>query len=416
MRTIVDLHMHSHYSRATSRQLTVAGIAAAAAQKGVNVVATGDITHPGWLDEIERELAEDGSGFLHLKDGSSPTRFTLFGEVANIYKKGDRARRLHMLFGVSSIAAARQVQQELERRDYNIRYDGRPIIGMDVVELMKIFLDADPQALAIPAHIWTPWFALFGSKSGFDALEECFGELTPHVYGIETGLSSDPVMNWRVSDLNERTILSNSDAHSPDKIGREANVFNWEQPSYAALHEAIRTGDGLEYTIEFFPEEGKYHLDGHRNCQVRMTPPESAKAKGICPKCRLPLVIGVMNRVAELADQEPAARPRRTPYKNIVPLPELIGSAFGNGHAAKKVRTEYHRLLDALGNEFHILLDASEAEIAAVADVRVAEAIRRMRAGQLHIAPGYDGVFGTIEVFTPAERAAFQPLQQGLKL
>lgn len=414
MRTIVDLHMHSHFSRATSKQLTIAGIAKFAAIKGVDVIATGDITHPQWIAEMEESLEEDGdTGFFRLRGSESPTRFVLFGEISSIYKKNDRTRRVHTLFGVSSLAAAKAVNRTLTDRGYNIAYDGRPIIGMDVQELARIYLDADPRALIIPAHIWTPWFSLFGSKTGFNSIEECFDDLTPSVYAIETGLSSDPAMNWRVSDLNRVMILSNSDAHSSEKIGREANVFDWPERSYDALYTSLQQKKNLLYTIEFYPEEGKYHLDGHRACGVRMTPAETKKNKGICPKCRLPVVIGVMNRVEELADQ-PSDGSTRVPFKSIIPLPEIIASCFGVGVPSKKVRVEFDRLIAELGSEFHILLDATSNEIARVADPRVVEGIKRLREGRIHIEPGYDGVYGVIEVFTRDERAQWQPAQQTL--
>lgn len=419
MKTIVDLHMHSYYSRATSKKLTVEGIAKFAAIKGVDVISTGDITHPLWLEEIQRDLEEDGSGFLRLKNNTmegGDTLFTLFGEVASIYKKNDIGRRVHTLFGVSSIAAAKKVNDYLEGKGFNIRYDGRPIIGMDVKELAKIYLDADPQALIIPAHIWTPWFALFGSKSGFDSIEECFEELTPHIYGIETGLSSDPAMNWQVSNLNNITILSNSDAHSPQKIGREANVFNWPERTYAQLHASIKENDNLDYTIEFFPEEGKYHMDGHRKCNIRFEPEETAKHQGKCPECGLSLVVGVMNRVQELADQTiEESGHKKVPFKSIVPLPEIIANAFGiKSVTSKKVQAEFESLIENIGDEFYILLDATEEEIRFHADPVVAEGILRMRTGDIHIEPGYDGVFGVIQVFTDEERAALQPQQGGL--
>jgi uncharacterized protein (TIGR00375 family) len=284
---------------------------------------------------------------------------------------------------------------------------------MDVKELAKIYLDADPQALIIPAHIWTPWFALFGSKSGFDSIEECFEEMSEHIYGIETGLSSDPAMNWRVSNLNDITILSNSDAHSPPKIGREANVFDWDTIDYNTMYESIKNGKNLDYTIEFFPEEGKYHMDGHRNCDISMEPTETAKHNGLCPKCGLTVTVGVMNRVEELADQDAAAG--RVPFKSIVPLPEIIASCFGMKSAlSKKVTAEFEKLIAEIGNEFHILLDADMNQIASVADPRVTEGIRRVREGSIHITPGYDGVFGIIDVFTDDERKKFESNQQGL--
>lgn len=403
MKTIVDLHMHSYYSRATSKALDTDGIAKFSAIKGVDLVATGDITHPKWLAECEAKLSDDGSGFLTLRNNASPTRFVLCGEVSSIYKKEGKTRRVHTLFAVSSFAVAKKVQKTLLGRGINIAYDGRPIIGMDVQELAKIYLDADPRALIIPAHIWTPWFSLFGSKTGFNSIEECFGEMSKYVYAVETGLSSDPAMNWRLSDLNDVMILSNSDAHSPEKIGREANVFSLPQQTYDALHASIRENKNLDYTIEFFPEEGKYHLDGHRVCGVRLTPSETKKRKGICPKCGLPVVVGVMNRVEELANQAPDEK-ERVPYKSIVPLPEIIASAFGVGVKSKKVQAEYLKLIEGLGNEFHILLDASPEAIRQAAHSLVAEGIMRVRDGNIHIDPGYDGEFGVVQVFTEAER------------
>ncbi|MFH1425933.1 MAG: endonuclease Q family protein [Candidatus Kerfeldbacteria bacterium] len=415
MQIIADLHIHSHYSRATSKQLNVAGIAKYAAIKGVDVIATGDITHAKWLEEIEVDLEEDGSGFLRVKDGSSDVKFALFTEIANMYKKNDKGRRLHTVIGVSSLAAAKKANAELEKRGYNLKSDGRPIIGGDVRELMKIYLDADPKALIIPAHIWTPWFSVFGSKSGFDSLEECYEEMTEHIYAIETGLSSDPAMNWRVSDLNNRTIVSNSDAHSPDKIGREANVFEWDNVTYDALYESLKKNENMKYTIEFYPEEGKYHLDGHRACEVRLEPAETKKNKGKCPKCGLSLVVGTLNRVEELADQtEENTKNKKVPFKSIVPLPEIIASAFGCGVRTKKVDAEYMKLIEAVGNEFYILLDAELSQIQKHADPLVAEGIKRVRDGNVHISPGYDGEFGVIDVFTEAERKQRMPQQNKL--
>ncbi len=428
MKTIIDLHMHSHYSRATSKQLTPFGIVRAAALKGVDVIATGDITHPQWLDEIERDCIEDGSGFLTLKpeviernwkaedpywmrEAMTRVRLILFGEVSNIYRRDDKTRRVHMLFGVSSLAAARAVNTELQDRGYNILYDGRPIIGMDVRELMKMYLDVDPNALVIPAHIWTPWFALFGSKSGFDSLEECFGDMTPHIFAIETGLSSDPAMNVRVSSLNNVLITSHSDAHSTEKVGREATVMELPERTYTALHTAMKNREGPLCTIEFYPEEGKYHMDGHRACNVRLTPKETLKNNGLCPVCKLPVVVGVMNRVEQIADQTADERPKNVsaPFQSIVPLPEIIASAFGvKSVTSKRVQAEFMSLIHALGNEFFILLDAPIKDIARVAHPLVAEGVKRVREGTIHIEPGYDGAFGVVEVFTQDERAQYK--------
>lgn len=408
--------MHSHYSRATSKQLTIEGIAEGARIKGVDVIATGDITHPLWIEEIEKKLIEDGSGFLQLRDQQSATQFTLFGEVANVYKKDGKARRLHTLFGVSSIAAAKKVNAFLEKKGYNIRYDGRPIIGMDVTELAKIYLDADPRALIIPAHIWTPWFALFGSKSGFDSIEECFGEMSEYVYAIETGLSSDPPMNWRVSNLNRIAIISNSDAHSPQNIGREATVFDWDFSDYNALYQSLKENKHISHTIEFFPEEGKYHMDGHRACGVRFTPKETAAHKKICPSCGLRVTVGVMSRVEDLADQTiEESKNKKVPFRHIVPLPEIIAESVGvRTLSSKKVQQQHHALIEKIGNEFFILLDAPLTEIASIAGERVALGIEKMRQGTVFVEPGYDGVFGKVQVFTDAERAAFHPTQKKL--
>jgi uncharacterized protein (TIGR00375 family) len=414
MRTVVDLHAHSHYSRATSKHLTVEGLARAAAEKGVDVMATGDITHPKWLNELEEKLVDDGSGFFRLRDGSSPTRFVLSGEVANMYKKNGKGRRVHMLFVVSSFAAARAVNTLLTDRGFNLKYDGRPIVGMDAAELSKIYLDADPRALVIPAHIWTPWFSVFGSKSGFNSLEECFGDVTPFVYAIETGLSSDPDMNWRMSNLNTKMILSNSDAHSAEKVGREANVFDLPEQTFAALHASIRENKNLTETIEFFPEEGKYHLDGHRSCGVRLEPAQTKKLHGLCPKCGLPLVIGVLNRVEELADQPVKSRPVRVPFRRIVPLPEIIAEAYAVGVSSKKVKAMHAQLLAACGNEFRVLLEVAPEEIAAASTPLIGEAVRRVRAGQFHIEPGYDGVFGVVRIFSAEDRDREVPAQRSL--
>lgn len=415
MRTIVDLHMHSHYSRATSKQLTVPGLAKAAEIKGVDIISLGDITHPRWIEEIERDTHEDGSGFLRYD--KYPVRFILTGEISCIYKKNDKTRRIHTVFVVSSLERAKKINAYLTDKGFNLRSDGRPILGIDVKELAKIYLEHDDKALVIPAHIWTPWFALFGSKSGFDSIEECFEELAPQIHAIETGLSSDPAMNWRVSNLKNVLILSNSDAHSPDKVGREASVFDLPQLTYDALYESITHKKNLVETIEFFPEEGKYHLDGHRACNIQFTPEQTKKHKGICPKCGLPLVVGVMNRVDSLADvSEDASVHTKVPFRRIVPLRELIADALNVGQSAKSVAKIFDRLIEVGKNEFHLLLDIDIETLPPDIPPIVVEAIRRMRAEQLHINPGYDGVFGTIHVFNDQERDALQPKQTTLGL
>lgn len=427
MKLITDLHVHSHYSRATSRDLTLPGLARGAAIKGINLIATGDMLHPKWTAEMKELLVGDGSGFYklkkdaaveelarvggldHLKPALLQVRFVVAGEVACIYTKGGKVRRQHALFVVPSIESAEKVQARLEQAGRNIRSDGRPIIGMDVKDLLALFLEIEPATICIPAHIWTPWFSLFGSKSGFDSIQECFEDLSSHIWAVETGLSSDPAMNWQLSDLNTRTILSHSDAHSCEKLGREAAVFDLLEVSFKALAESLRSKSNLLYTIEFFPEEGKYHADGHRACGVMLTPAESKKNHNQCPKCHLPLVIGVMNRVEELADQAATVGQQlHPPFKSIIPLPEIVGEALGVAPSAKRARAAYGDLIKAGGNEFNILLYVPVADLQSMTTPEIAEGIKRVREGKVVVNPGYDGVYGTIQIFTQAERQGKQ--------
>lgn len=408
MNCITDLHVHSHYSRATSPDLTLAGLARGAATKGIHLIATGDMLHPKWTAEMKRELLGDGSGFYTLRGMDGPAaavRFVVAGEVACIYTKGGKMRRQHVLFVMPSVESAEKVQAALEQRGKNIRSDGRPIIGMDVKDLLALFLEIEPKTICIPAHIWTPWFSLFGSKSGFNSIAECFEDLAPQIWAIETGLSSDPKMNWKISELNTRSILSNSDAHSSAKLGREASVFDFPELTFQALSDALRLKNNLLYTIEFFPEEGKYHADGHRACDVMLTPQESKKYNNICPKCHLPLVIGVLNRVEELADQEVSVGEKQhPPFKSIVPLPEIIGEVLGVAPSAKKAQVAYTDIIQAGGNEFALLLDVPPSDLQSMTSPEIAEGILRVRAGKVHVQPGYDGVYGTVKIFEEHER------------
>ncbi|MEK7540077.1 MAG: endonuclease Q family protein [Patescibacteria group bacterium] len=427
MKLITDLHVHSHYSRATSRDLTLAGLARGAVTKGINLIATGDMLHPKWTAEMKEQLVGDGSGFYtlhkeavlaesagtggadHLIPAMLQVRFVVAGEVACIYTKGGKVRRQHVLFVLPSIESAEKVQAVLEQAGRNIRSDGRPIIGMDVKDLLALFLKIEPATICIPAHIWTPWFSLFGSKSGFDSIQECFEELSDHIWAVETGLSSDPAMNWRLSELNTRTILSHSDAHSCEKLGREASIFDLPEPTFPALTQALKQKKNLLYTIEFFPEEGKYHADGHRACNAMLTPAESKKFNNLCPTCKLPLVIGVMNRVEELADQAASVgQAVHQPFKHIIPLPEIVGEALGVAPGAKRARTAYAELIKAGGNEFAILLDVPLSDLHSMTTPEIAEGIKRVREGKVTVIPGYDGVYGTIQIFTPAERQGKQ--------
>ena len=421
MKFIADLHLHSHFSRATSPQLDLEHLSKWAQLKGVNVVGTGDFTHPGWLDEVEKKLEPAEEGLFRLKEEFSRTtqaevpkacrgevRFMLTTEISNIYTRHGRGRKVHNLIFAPSIAVARKFQARLESIG-NIRSDGRPILGLDSRDLLEITLESDPQAYFIPAHIWTPWFSMLGSKGGFDSVEACFGDLTPHIFAVETGLSSDPLMNWRLRQLDRFVLVSNSDAHSPQKLAREANLFDTEL-SYPAIWNALKDENDRSFlgTMEFFPEEGKYHYDGHRLCKTRLHPRETKAYKGNCPVCGKPVVVGVMARVEELADRpEGEKSPRARPYYNIIPLPEIIGDAKNQNATTKAVDEIFHKLLNGIGNELFILQEAPLADIERIGGSLIAEGIRRMRAGEVKIAAGYDGEYGKINLFTPEERERY---------
>lgn len=416
-----DLHIHSRYSRATSKSLTPRNLAAWAKVKGLSVVGTGDFQHPGWLDELREHLEEDGSGLLRLKtenglsreipwtEGYLPTqktRFMLQTEISSIYKRGGKVRKVHNLVFVPTLDAAQRLSTKLDAVG-NITSDGRPILGLDSRDLLEMVLELDPLAFLVPAHIWTPWFSMFGSKSGFDRIEDCFGDLSQHIFALETGLSSDPEMNWHLSVLDRFRLISNSDAHSGEKLGREANIFSGEM-SYETILGALR-GEGLGRkflgTLEFFPEEGKYHLDGHRKCGVIMEPDETRSRGGICPVCNKPLTVGVLNRVMELADREAPQKPAGQPgYTSLIPLRELMSEVLGCGPATKKVSTLYRRAMSRLGSEMTILQDAPSEDIAKVSPP-LAEAVLRMRAGKVLKSPGFDGQYGVIHVFSENEQA-----------
>jgi len=403
---IVDLHIHSKYSRACSKDLELPKIAKACEEKGINIVSTADFTHPAWFDHIEDTLTEDTPGLYKLKDNSSPTRFILSTEISCIYKHKEATRRLHLLLLSPSLKSVKKFNQELEKRGVNIRSDGRPIMGLKGKEVLQIMLDIDKDMMMIPAHAWTPWFAVFGSKSGYDSLEECFEELTPYIKAIETGLSSDPTMNRRLSVLDNITLVSNSDAHSLPNLGREANVFsfnNKKEINYKEIKRIIETGDKKKflYTIEFYPEEGKYHCDGHRDCKVCLEPAETKKQKLLCPKCKKKLTIGVLHRVDDLADRKVKDMPKNKfiPHRYIVPLREIISSVVGVGPKSKKVAIEYQNMIENIGNEFHILISATEEKIKEfISDQNIWIAIKNMRSGNVVASGGYDGEFGKINV------------------
>jgi DNA helicase-2/ATP-dependent DNA helicase PcrA len=420
MKFVADLHIHSHYSRATSKDLNFEHLSKWAQLKGVRVVGTGDIAHPGWLQEMKDKLEPAEAGLFRLKDeyGASvqkevpgtcqaPVRFMLAGEISSIYKKNDKVRKIHNVIFAPRLEAVEKIQAALEKIG-NIRSDGRPILGLDSRDLLEVILEIDPENYLIPAHIWTPWFSLLGSKSGFDSVEECFEDLTAHIFALETGLSSDPPMNWRISALDRYTLVSNSDAHSPQKLAREATVFNTEL-SYPAIFDALKSGDPDAFwgTIEFFPEEGKYHHDGHRKCNINWEPKVTIAHNGRCPECGKPVTVGVLHRVEVLADRAEGERPeRRHPYQSLIPLPEILAEVHQLGPNAKRVQQEYELLLNKLGSELSILQDVPLDEISRIGGSLLAEGIRRMRSGEVTIAAGYDGEYGVIKLFGEAERDA----------
>lgn len=392
---IADLHIHSRYSRATSRQMDIEHLAETARMKGINLLGTGDFTHFQWLSELKTYLKPVSYGIYEYKG----THFVLTTEISCIYSKGGRTRRIHNLVVAPDFATVDKINQALSRIG-NLDADGRPILGLDAKELVKIVLNISEDCLFIPAHIWTPWFSLFGANSGFDSIEECFGEWTKYISALETGLSSDPAMNWRISSLDRFTLVSNSDAHSPDNLGREANVFNCPL-DYHEICQAMTNHDKDKflYTIEFFPEEGKYHWDGHRNCGLKLSPAQTRAYKGICPKCGKPITRGVLYRVEELADRKEGFNlAGAIPYRSLVPLAEIIAAALGKVKTSKIVSETYRQFISQFGNEFKILLDTDPSAIARL-EPRVAEGIRSIRNGNLEILPGYDGVYGKLNLF-----------------
>lgn len=413
MRFIADLHIHSRYSRATSSDMSPESIWRWAQLKGITVIGTGDFTHPQWFKELNEKLDSDGSGLLRLKKEyrhndipslcKAEVSFILSAEISCIYGKKGKTRKIHAIVFAPDFDAAARINTTLSKIG-NLKADGRPILGLDAKELLKIVLDSSPDAMLVPAHAWTPHFSVFGAASGFDSLEECFEELTPYIYALETGLSSDPSMNWRLSALDHITLISNSDAHSAAKIGREANIFDAEI-SYRGIAGALRTRKGFYKTIEFFPEEGKYHYDGHRTCGVSLSPQETIRHNGLCPVCGKRLTIGVMHRVEKLANRPDSYKPPGAPgFYSIIPLPEVLAETYNVGANSKKVMDEYMNLLTRLGNEFKILLDISPAEIERAGSPLVREAISRMREGRVHIAPGFDGEYGKVNIFEEVER------------
>ena len=414
-----DLHVHSKYSRATSRNCDLEHLALWARKKGIGIVATGDFTHPAWRAELKEKLVAAEPGLFRLRadleraveerlppacrSASTAVRFMLSVEISTIYKKLDRTRKIHHLIYTPDFESTDRVVDSLSRIG-NLHSDGRPILGLDSRHLLEIALESGPGSYLVPAHIWTPWFAALGSKSGFDAIDDCYGDLAPHIFAVETGLSSDPPMNWRVSSLDRFRLVSNSDAHSPEKLGREVCVFDTEL-DYFALRRALETGEGYEGTLEFFPEEGKYHLDGHRNCRVRLSPGETRAHDGLCPACGKPLTVGVMHRVEDLADRPEEVAPPETagPMQSLIPLPEILSELHQVGAKSKRVAQHYESLLGRLGPELPLLNALPLEDIAPASSSLVAEAVSRLRRQEVIRHAGYDGVYGTIRLFEDHE-------------
>ncbi len=411
---IADLHIHSRYSRATSKECTPEHLDLWARRKGIDLLGTGDFTHPAWRKELAEKLLPAEDGLYRLKDelrfeergpaGAAVPRFVISGEISSIYKKNGRVRKVHNVILLPGLSEAETLSERLETIG-NLHSDGRPILGLDSRDLLEITLEVCPRAIFIPAHIWTPHFSMFGAFSGFDTVEECFEDMTPHIRAVETGLSSDPPMNWRLSALDRFRLVSNSDAHSPSKLGREANLLEIPM-SYDGLYAAIQEGRGLSGTIEFFPEEGKYHYDGHRKCGVCVSPMEAERLGDKCPVCGKKLTLGVFHRVVQLADREEGfIRPQAKPFERLAPLMEVLAASTGRSATSKPVQKLYQGLLQSLGPEFAILRDFSLEEIQKKAGSRVCEGIRRLRLGEVERIPGFDGEYGVIRLFTPSELA-----------
>lgn len=445
MNIIADLQLHSKYSQAVSNKLNIEELYRWAIIKGIGLLATGDWTHPLWIREIKEKLVETGRGTLQLNsnfeirsskqiqnsnvknnqtniENTSSAQITpeflLATEISSIYSQGGKVRRVHNLVWAPSLSVVDRITDALLKRGCNLSADGRPIVGLSSIELAELIFEIDETCMIIPAHAWTPWFAMYGSKSGFDSVEECFGKYADRIYAVETGLSSDPLMNWRIAELDNRSIVSFSDAHSGPKLGREATVFSLASLTYDNIRKAIVSPDttnNIVCTYEFYPEEGKYHWDGHRNCNHRQTPGLTRKNGIMCPVCGRGLTVGVEYRVEQIADRPPLVPVSKTdefgvrwmhhpqdskpPYINIVPLLEIISEALHTSTSSKKVLAMYDQMIASLGDEFRILLRTTHSDIEEASNARIAEAIDNVRRGDIFIDPGYDGVFGTVKVW-----------------
>lgn len=415
MKIVTDLHIHSRCSRACSKHLELPNIAQWCQYKGIDLVATGDFTHPAWNKVINESLEETTDGIYKLKNSANPTRFILGTELCFMYKKNDKGRRQHLCVFAPNIDVMNKITASLldwnQGKKSNLFSDGRPILSFSCKEFLERVLEIDERIYIIPAHAWTPWFSIFGSKSGFDSLQECFDDLSEYIFAIETGLSSDPPMNWLVSALDNITLISNSDAHSLENLGRNANVFDLPQNyTYNDIFNILKnpSTDNFLYTIEFYPEEGKYHMDGHAECKVCLHPKESLQNNNLCPKCKKPLTLGVWHRVYDLADRQEPNRPGAIPFKRIVPLQELISNALGRGKKTKTVMNEYMHIIGNCTGEFNVLLDYEVDKLRKIAHPRVVEAILKVRADKVYIEAGYDGVFGKVLPFGKGDEPTLQ--------
>jgi uncharacterized protein (TIGR00375 family) len=425
MRYIADLHVHSHYASATSKFLNLETIYQWALIKGIQVVGTGDFTHPAWFNELCEKLVPDDSGFFRLKHPpkelplpgmkakQTDVRFCLSTEICSDYIYAGRKRRNHHLVYAPDFEIAERINKELSHMT-DLALDGRPTIGSSSRDLLELILNASSRAHLVPAHVWTPWFSTLGSKGGYDSVEECFRDLAPYIFALETGLSSDPVMNWKWSSLDRLALMSNSDAHSPQNLGREANIFDTEL-SYDGLFNAVKTGNGFLGTYEFFPEEGKYYHDGHRKCRLSLSPEETIRYKSICPVCGKPLTIGVLHRVQKLADRPFPQQPKGAAgFQYIIPLPEILAEINKAGVDSKRVQHAFGQAIAAGGNEFSLLTEMPVEDIQRKSSPVLAEAIRRMRINQVRRIPGYDGEYGTIYLFD--EKEPDRPLNQQISM
>ncbi|PIR79890.1 MAG: DNA helicase UvrD [Candidatus Levybacteria bacterium CG10_big_fil_rev_8_21_14_0_10_35_13] len=451
---VADLHLHSKYSRAVSKDMNLPTMAFWAEKKGLNILSTGDWTHPIWIREIKQNLEEAEKGLFKLKNENSKIRFLLSVEISGIYSQGGKVRRIHNLIFSPSIETCEKINASLVKRGCNLNSDGRPIIGLSAESLIELVLSIDDKAMIIPCHVWTPWFSLYGSNSGFDSIDECFGKFADKITAIETGLSSDPYMNWQIKELNNRSILSFSDAHSPAKMGRESTVFELEKLTFDNIKNAIMkpslksttgstsikessahsprgtrdTSDTpdtsrIKYTIEFYPEEGKYHFTGHRNCDYVQTPEQTRSQGTICPVCKRPLTVGVMHRVEDLAKDgfekevsklnsngvkwilDPSKK--HPPFVKLVPLNEIIAESLSSTVSSQKVKDAYNNLCEELGNELNVLLKASVSDIAKNAahsagsgqGEKVAEGVEKVRKGEIVMVPGFDGQYGIVKIW-----------------